>query len=148
MQKRTINILCADDDADDRMMIAEAWEQCLILNKLHFVVDGEDLMDYLLNKGKYTNTEIYTLPGLILLDLNMPKKSGKEALQEIKANPVFRKIPIVVLTTSRAETDVLSSYDLGVSSFITKPVTLDGLIDVMRSLRKYWLEIVQLPTVR
>lgn len=143
--KKTINVLCADDDADDRLMISEAWKESLIVNKLHFVVDGEDLMDYLLNKGKYTDSEKYIMPGLILLDLNMPRKSGREAIEEIKANSKLKKIPIVILTTSKTESDILSTYELGGSSFITKPVTLDGLVNVMKSLNKYWFEIVELP---
>lgn len=143
--KETIDVLCADDDDDDRLMIAEAWKESRIVNKLRFVEDGEDLMDYLLNQGKYADKVEYTQPGLILLDLNMPRKSGREALAEIKTNTVLKKIPIVVLTTSKAEADVLSTYELGVSSFITKPVTLDGLINVMKKLGKYWFEIVVLP---
>ncbi|MFY9153278.1 MAG: response regulator [Prolixibacteraceae bacterium] len=145
MTKKTVEVLCADDDADDRFMIAEAWKESLIVNKIQFVEDGEDLMDYLLNQGKYTDQETYSMPGLILLDLNMPRKSGREALAEIKANPKLKKIPIVVLTTSKTESDVLSTYELGVSSFITKPITLDGLVNVMKSLSKYWFEIVELP---
>ncbi len=147
MKKKIVKILCAEDDADDRLMIKEAWNDSLILNKLEFVVDGEDLMDYLFNKGKYTDKETYSWPNLILLDLNMPKKSGKEALAEIKAHPQLKKIPVVALTTSKAEEDILSSYNLGVNSFVTKPVSLDGLINVMKSLKRYWIEIVELPEV-
>ena len=114
------------------------------MNDLRFVNDGEDLMDYLARRGAYAGANA-PRPGLILLDLNMPRKDGREALAEIKADPELRKIPIVVLTTSRAEEDIFRTYDLGVSSFITKPVTFEGLVDAMKVLAEYWFEIVQLP---
>jgi CheY-like chemotaxis protein len=138
----------ADDDADDRMMAKDAMEECRLANDLHFVSDGEELMDYLNRRGDYAKLIDAPRPGMILLDLNMPKKDGREALEEIKADPELRSIPIVVLTTSKAEEDVFRTYDLGVSSYITKPVTFDGLVAVMKSLGKYWFEIVELPTHR
>lgn len=143
--KRPIIILIADDDAEDRMLIQEALEESRLKNHIQFVENGEELMDYLLNKGKFADKENHPTPGLILLDLNMPKKDGREALKEIKANDHLRLIPIVVLTTSKAEEDILKTYDLGVSSFITKPVTFTALVDVMKTLSKYWFEIVELP---
>jgi CheY-like chemotaxis protein len=142
---KPIIILVADDDAEDRMLVKEALEESRLVNHVKFVVDGEDLMDYLLNKGRYADTKQYPSPGLILLDLNMPRKDGREALKEIKADPKLRIIPIVVLTTSKAEEDILKTYDLGVSSFITKPVTFSALVDIMQTLGKYWFEIVELP---
>jgi CheY-like chemotaxis protein len=142
---KPITILMADDDPDDRMLAQEAWEENRLANDLHFVQDGEELMDYLHRRGKYTHLAGAPLPGLILLDLNMPKKDGREALREIKANPHLRRIPIVVLTTSKAEEDILRSYDLGVNSFITKPVTFEALVDVVKTLARYWLQIVELP---
>ncbi|PLX89698.1 MAG: two-component system response regulator [Desulfuromonas sp.] len=144
-QKKPITILMADDDPDDRLMAEEALEESKLSNDLHFVVDGEELMDYLYRRGKFSEPATSPRPGLILLDLNMPKKDGREALKEIKADPELRSIPVVVLTTSQAEEDILRSYDLGVNSFITKPVNFEGLVDVMKVLGNYWFEIVALP---
>jgi CheY-like chemotaxis protein len=143
--KNLITVLVADDDPDDRMLTLEAWEENRLANGLYFVEDGEELMDYLHRQGGYTHLADKPPPGLILLDLNMPRKDGREALREIKADPHLRRIPVVVLTTSRAEEDILRSYDLGVNSFITKPVTFDALVDVIKTLAKYWFEIVKLP---
>lgn len=143
--KKTIAILIADDDAEDRMLIQEALDESRLKNQIQFVENGEELMDYLHNLGRFRNKEKYPNPGLILLDLNMPKKDGREALKEIKSEEKLRMIPIVVLTTSKAEEDILKTYDLGVSSFITKPVTFSSLVDVMKTLSKYWFEIVELP---
>ena len=140
-----IIILMADDDADDRMLTKEALEESRVLNDLRFVEDGEELMDYLARRGEYTDPESSPRPGLILLDLNMPKKDGREALREIKENAEFRRIPIVVMTTSQAEEDIFRSYDLGASSFITKPVTFDRLVELMKTLGDYWVEFVRLP---
>jgi two-component system, response regulator len=145
---KPITILIADDDADDRMMAGEALAESRLANDLRFVVDGEELMDYLLRRGKFAPPYDAPRPGLILLDLNMPRKDGREALKEIKADPVLRSIPIVVLTTSQAEEDIYRTYDLGVNSFITKPVMFESLVDVMKALGKYWFEIVELPSVR
>ncbi|MBU0485610.1 MAG: response regulator [Proteobacteria bacterium] len=144
-KKAQITILMADDDEDDRLMAQEALEEARLSNVIRFVEDGEELMDFLNHKGKYTDKEKNPRPGLILLDLNMPRKSGREALEEIKGDPKLRSIPIVVMTTSKAEEDIVRSYDLGVNSFITKPVSFVGLVDVMQALAKYWFEIVELP---
>ncbi|MBC5992292.1 response regulator [Pontibacter cellulosilyticus] len=144
-EKRSIIILIADDDAEDRMLVRDALEESRLKNSVHFVENGEELMDYLHHRGKYANSDEYPTPGLILLDLNMPKKDGREALKEIKADDRLKLIPVVVLTTSKAEEDILRTYDLGVSSFITKPVTFTSLVDVMKTLSKYWFEIVELP---
>jgi len=135
-------ILMADDDADDRILTKEALEESRVLNDLRFVEDGEELMDYLKKRGKYADAP---RPGLILLDLNMPRKDGREALKEIKADPELRRIPVVVMTTSKAEEDIYRSYDLGASSFITKPVTFDRLVELMKALGRYWVEFVELP---
>ena len=138
-------VLMADDDADDRLLVKDAWEESHLLNELRFVEDGEQLLDYLNQRGPYTAPVEAPRPGLILLDLNMPRKDGREALAAIKANPELRSIPILILTTSQAEEDILRVYDLGASSFITKPVTLDSLVNMMKTLSHYWFEIVQLP---
>jgi CheY-like chemotaxis protein len=142
---KPITILMADDDPDDRQMTKEAFEESHLANDLRFVVDGVELLDYLHRRGKYSDPASSPRPGLILLDLNMPKKDGREALAEIKADPTLRGIPVVVLTTSKDEQDILRSYDLGVSSFITKPVTFVGLVEAMRAWSHYWFELVELP---
>lgn len=144
---KRIKILMADDDAEDRILTKEAFEESYLLNDLEFVEDGQELMEYLRKEGKYANVENHTLPGLILLDLNMPRKDGREALKEIKSHPDFRKIPVVILTTSRAHQDIVRTYDLGVNCFITKPVSFNELIEVTRTLGKFWFEIVELPPV-
>lgn len=142
---KSITILIADDDAEDRMLVAEAFVESRLTNDLRFVEDGEQLMDYLHHRGRYSNPMNSPRPGLILLDLNMPKKDGRRALQEIKSDPTLRQIPIVVLTTSKSEQDVYRSYDLGVNSFITKPTTLGGLVNLVTTLGKYWFELAELP---
>ncbi len=142
---KAITILYADDDAEDRMLVKDAWAENRLANELHFVEDGEELMDYLRRRGNYTHLADQPLPGMILLDLNMPRKDGREALQEIKADPRLRSIPVVVLTTSKAEEDILRAYDLGVNSFILKPVTFQSLVDLTLTLSKYWFEVVELP---
>lgn len=140
-----ITILMADDDAEDRAMVKEAFEESHLANDLRFVEDGQQLMDYLYRRGPYSDAQTSPTPGLILLDLNMPRKDGRTALQEIKNDPQLRQIPVVILTTSKAEQDILRSYDLGVNSFIVKPVTLARLVEVVTALGKYWFEIVDLP---
>ena len=143
--KKPITILIADDDPDDRGMIKEAFEENLLLNELHFVEDGEELMDYLNRKDKYADEKSYPLPGLILLDLNMPRKDGREALEEIKNSNFLSHIPIIILTTSKTEEDIIKSYNLGVNCFITKPVKFVDLVEVTKTLGRFWLEIVTLP---
>ncbi|MDJ1485265.1 response regulator [Cytophagaceae bacterium YF14B1] len=145
---KSVTILIADDDEEDRMLLKDAFEESHLLNEIYFVDDGEELTDYLHRKGQYKNPLLSPRPGMILLDLNMPKKDGREALREIKANPELKTIPIIVLTTSRAEEDIIRSYDLGVNSFITKPVTFKSLIEVVQMLGRYWLEIVELPDTK
>ena len=140
---RTITILLADDDADDRLLVREAFEENHLLNVMDTVEDGEELMDYLYRRGKFTANAVR--PSMILLDLNMPRKSGLEALREIRADADLRSIPVVVLTTSKAEEDIIRSYELGVNSFIVKPVTFESLVELVRTLGRYWFQIVELP---
>ncbi len=140
-----MTILVAEDDEDDRMLMQDALEENRLANDLHFVCDGEELMDFLLHRGQYSDPTTAPRPSLILLDLNMPRKDGREALKEIKSDPNLRQIPIVVLTTSKAEEDILRTYDLGVSSFISKPVIFDSMVQIIKALGKYWFEIVELP---
>lgn len=144
---RQIHILMADDDPEDRLLTQEAFEEAHLTNELTFVEDGEELMDYLKKRGQYAAPGAATRPGLILLDLNMPRKDGREALAEIRSDPELQGIPVVVLTTSRADEDILRSYDLGVNSFITKPVTFEGMVTIVQHLANYWFEIVELPQV-
>ena len=143
---RPVTILMADDDPDDRLLVEDAFAEIRLDNPLDFVENGVELMDYLHRRGAYTHLAGTPLPGLILLDLNMPRKNGREALNEIKQDEMLRKIPIVVLTTSKAEEDLLASYNLGANSFIVKPVTFDKLVEVIRVVTDYWLCIVTLPT--
>ncbi len=142
---RAVTILLADDDEDDRLMTRDALRDARLHNDLRIAIDGVDLMNYLRRRGRHENPSDSPRPGLILLDLNMPRMDGREALAEIKNAPEFRAIPVVVLTTSKAEEDVVRSYDLGVNSFITKPVTFLGLVEVMKVFSRYWMEIVDLP---
>jgi len=143
-----ICILMADDDDDDFLLTKKALEESKLLNDLHRVKDGEELLQYLRREGDYTDTDGYCRPGVILLDLNMPKMDGREALKEIKSDDNLKDIPVVVFTTSKAEEDIYRSYQLGVNSFITKPVKFDNLISVMQALGKYWFEIVELPQAK
>jgi len=145
--KSSIMILMADDDPDDRAMTKEALEENFLLNELRFVEDGAELMDYLKRNGKYSNPDTSPRPGVILLDLNMPKKDGRQCLKEIKSDDELKSIPVIVLTTSKAEEDILRTYDLGVNSFVTKPVTFVELVEVMKNLGNYWFDIVQLPKI-
>lgn len=142
---KPITLLMADDDPDDRLLTKQALAENRLANDIRFVEDGEELLDYLFRRGPYSSPDKSPRPGLILLDLNMPRKDGREALAEIKADPSLRNIPVVVLTTSKAEEDICRSYDLGVNSYITKPVSFDGLVEVMKTVGQYWFEIVELP---
>lgn len=138
-------ILMADDDEDDCLLAQEALAGSQYANALQYVQDGEELLDYLYRRGKYIEVSSSPRPSLILLDLNMPKKDGREVLKEVKSDLNLRLIPIVVLTTSKAQEDIYRSYELGANSFITKPVTFESLVEVMKALEKYWFEIVELP---
>ncbi len=142
--KASLTIAIADDDADDRMLVEDAFGESRLANPRVYVEDGEQLLEFLRGVGRYAD-QPRRLPGLILLDLNMPRMDGRTVLKHIKEDPELRRIPVVVLTTSKAEEDILRTYDLGVSSFITKPVSFEGLVDVVRTLNHYWIEIVELP---
>jgi len=144
-KKNNIVILMADDDEDDQLMARDAFETNRLHNVLYFVKDGIELMDYLRRQGNFSDPSTSPRPGLILLDLNMPLMDGREALKEIKSDPELRSIPVVVLTTSSAEEDIIKTYEYGVNSFITKPVTFQGLVEVIKQTGIYWFEIVELP---
>jgi CheY-like chemotaxis protein len=143
---RSITILLADDDEEDRLLARDALSESRLRNDLHQVEDGEELMDYLRRRGRYVDSSVSPRPGLILLDLCMPKMDGREALAELKMDPDLRQIPVIVMTTSSAEEDVRRSYDLGASSYVTKPVTFTGLVEVMEGIGRYWFELVELPS--
>lgn len=142
-------ILLADDDEDDRQLTTEALGEAQVSNELRCVGDGEELLDYLRRRGAYgPGGRDATRPGVILLDLNMPRMDGREALSQIKSDPELRRIPVVVLTTSRSEEDIVRSYELGANSFITKPSTFTGLVEVARGFARYWFEVAELPRPR
>lgn len=142
---KPVTFLIAEDDPDDRLLIKEAFQESLVSNSIYFVKDGVELMDYLHCEGEFSDPANAPTPDLILLDLNMPRKDGREALAEIKADSCLRYIPVVVLTTSKAEEDIMRSYDIGAASYITKPVTFDGLVEAIKGLGQYWVQIVRLP---
>jgi len=141
---RSSLILMAEDDLDDRLLVHDALAESGCTLDLAFVGDGVELMDYLHQRNKFNNTPA-PKPGLIILDLNMPKKDGREALREIKAEPQLRSIPVVVLTTSTADLDVARTYGLGANSFISKPAAFEALVKVMKSIGEYWFNVVVLP---
>ncbi|MFN8576149.1 MAG: response regulator [Candidatus Sericytochromatia bacterium] len=140
-----LNILMADDNADDRFLTKEAFYEAKINYKMDFVENGEELIDFLNRNNKYSHLKNEVLPNLILLDLNMPKKDGREALKEIKSNENLKKIPVVILTTSKAEEDITKTYSLGANSFISKPISFDEFVDVVKVFAKYWSEVSELP---
>ena len=144
-RRAEVAILMADDDPDDRLLARDAFAEARMHNRLVFVEDGEEVIEYLNRRGKYQDAAQYPMPGLILLDLNMPRRDGREVLAAIKSDPAFKHIPVVVLTTSRAEEDVMRSYRNGGNSYIVKPVTFRELTDVVREIGRYWLGVVDLP---
>lgn len=143
-----IHILLAEDDPDDRLLTRRALEKSQLANTVDTVEDGEELMQYLRREGEYAEADAAPRPGLILLDLNMPRMDGREALKKIKSDSELRRIPVIVLTTSEAEQDILQTYDLGVNAFVTKPVTFDDLANTLQALGEFWFEIVKLPNER
>tara|TARA_R110000868_G_scaffold225785_3_gene478078 strand:- start:1100 stop:1561 length:462 start_codon:yes stop_codon:yes gene_type:complete len=144
-KSRSITILMADDDEDDRLLTHDALIESRVLNQLHCVEDGVELLQYLRREGKYIDKVLYPSPSLILLDLNMPRMDGRQALQQIKADPKLKSIPVVILTTSKQEEDMIKGYDLGAASYIAKPVNFEDLVDLMKAIGNYWVEFVELP---
>jgi CheY-like chemotaxis protein len=138
-------ILLVEDDPDDIYLIGEAIDECQLSARIFIVEDGEQMLDYLNQRGEYSDPDQAPRPDLILLDLNMPRKDGREALVEMKENPELRGIPVVVLTTSSAERDMKYSYEQGASGFVTKPVTFTGLREAVCKIADYWIRTVQLP---
>jgi len=141
-------ILMAEDDADDRLLVQDAFAECGASDTVRFVADGEELVDYLLRRGKYEKASASPRPDLILLDLNMPRKDGREALKEIRSHLELRRVPVVVFTTSRADTDIDKVYELGANSFVTKPAGFDQLVTTVTKLTGYWFGTVELPALR
>ncbi len=139
---RLVEILLVEDNPGDVRLTQEVFKEAKILNHLNVVGDGVDAMAFLRREGGYADV---VRPDIVLLDLNLPRKSGRDVLEEIKGDPTLRNIPIVVLTTSRAEQDVLSAYEHHANCYITKPVDLEQFIDIVRSIGQFWLSIVELP---
>jgi CheY-like chemotaxis protein len=142
---KTAVVLLAEDSPAEQRLAQRALDEAQLQCDLRIVSDGKEVMDYLLRRGAYTDAQHAPRPDLILLDLNMPKLDGREVLQQAKSNPQLETIPIVVLTTSTQEQDILQSYHLGCNSYIKKPVDVHKFIDVMRHLGLYWMQLVQLP---
>lgn len=140
-----ITILVADDDPDDRQLTKEAFDEAKLTNDLRFVEDGVEVFDYLNRRGKFADPKSSPWPSILLLDLNMPKMDGREVLQKLQEGDRYRTIRVIVMTTSKAEEDILRSYRLAASSYITKPITFEALVQVVQALGRYWLEIVELP---
>ncbi len=140
----SITILTAEDDPDDRVLVQDAFLESGQDNTLLFVKDGNDLLQYLHRQGDYATPGQAPRPDLILLDLNMPHKDGRQSLAEIKADPNLRSIPVVVLTASSSDEDILSTYNHGGAGFIIKPETFQGLVEVVKGLNQYWFEVVEL----
>lgn len=142
---RPVTILVADDDPDDRQLTQEAFSESKLANDLRFVEDGVEVFDYLNRIGKFADPASSPWPSILLLDLNMPRMDGREVLVELKKNPRYAGIRVIVMTTSKSEADINKAYLLNAASYITKPVTFDSLVNVVTMLGKYWLEIVELP---
>ena len=139
-----INILLAEDNEDDVVIIRDAFAQRKLVNILHVVDNGQEAMEYLLQRGQYENA---VMPGLVILDINMPKKNGLEVLKEIKTNSVLKHLPVIMLTTSTQERDIVQSYSDGACSYVTKPVNFDEFIKVVDQFSLYWALVAKIPEV-
>lgn len=144
--KKSVVILIAEDDDDDFLLAKEAFEEYNLVNEIFRVKNGEELLDFLHRRGQFKDPQKAPFPFLILLDLNMPRMDGREALKEIKADAELRKIPIVIMTVSKEEEDIIRSYDLGANSYIRKPVRFTEMVEIVKTIGKYWFEIVELPS--
>ncbi|MBE9093466.1 response regulator [Tychonema sp. LEGE 07203] len=143
--QKKFTLLIANDDEDTRFLMQEAMREVRLAIKIEFVENGEEVLDYLYRRGEYAGSSNWHQPDLILLDLNMPRLDGRETLTSIRADPDLQQIPVAILTTSHRSGDILLCYRLGANSFISKPVTFEGLVEVMKILCEYWFEIVSLP---
>lgn len=144
-RRRPVTILMADDDPEDREFAREALEGSRLANDFRTVSDGVELLAYLRREGEWGEPGSAPRPGLILLDLKMPRMDGLEALREIRSDPELRNLPVVVLTTSGADEDIARSYELGANSYIRKPVTFEGLVEALGAVGRYWFEVVEIP---
>ena len=144
-EKTLCPILMVDDDKDDQLLVGKALKENGVANPFQCLMDGDEMLDYLKRKGKFTDPGASPRPCLILLDLNMPRMDGRKALLFLKADPELKKIPVIVLSTSKAEEDIIRSYNVGANSFITKPNDFNGLVSIAEAIQKYWLRIVELP---
>jgi len=142
---RAANILLVEDDREDQWLTRKAFESNHLVNELFIVDDGRKALDFLRNEGAYADSEEYPAPDIILLDLNLPRVDGRTVLKEIKSDPALRRIPVIILTTSAQEEDIIRSYDLGVNSFVSKPVGFEAFMKALAELGHYWLELVILP---
>lgn len=142
---KQVIVVVADDDEDDRLMTREAFQESGLANKVLFVQDGVELMDYMYRRGKFADPESSPRPGLILLDLNMPRMDGHEALKLLKSDEALRPIPVTIFTTSKAQEDIVRTYGLGSNCFVTKPVSFTGLVDTIRQLGNFWFDLVEIP---
>jgi len=138
-------ILIAEDDADDRYLLQTAFSEIGFPEKIDFVENGIEVLSYLENIYTSSNMEEKALPGFILLDLNMPKKDGREVLKELKQHPVFKKIPIIVFTTTKNEIEIKRCYELGANSYVIKPISFDALLKVVENIRSYWFQTASIP---
>ena len=145
MKSNTMSIHMGDDDLDDQLLVSDALLEAKLGNPIDFTNNGLELLQYLRREGEFSHLQGEPLPGLILLDLNMPIMDGREVLNELKRDPVFKAIPVVILTTSKAEEDIAKTYNMGVNSFIIKPVSFDSLVETIKSMTNYWFHIVSLP---
>ncbi|GAB4455747.1 MAG: response regulator [Armatimonadaceae bacterium] len=146
-RRKAIPVLVADDDRDDRQLIRSALSRCEIMPDLHFVSDGQAALDFLRRSGAFAGLpdDVVPRPALVLLDLNMPRKDGRKVLEEIKHDPELCKIPVIIFTTSEDDADVVGAYAHGANSFITKPITFEGLVSVMREIQHFWFDTAKLP---
>jgi CheY-like chemotaxis protein len=144
--EKNIILLIAEDDIDDRLLITKALKESFAQAKLMCVENGEILLEYLNRQGKYSDDDKFPMPQIILLDLNMPKKDGREALKEIKSDASLKKIPVIVFTTSKHEDDIMVTYNMGSNSYISKPGSFEGLLALGRELENYWAKTVLLPS--
>lgn len=138
-------ILIAEDDADDRYLLQTAFTEIGYPEQIDFVENGIEVLNYLDNIYTSSNLEIKALPGFILLDLNMPKKDGREVLKELKQHPVFKKIPVIVFTTTKNEIEIKRCYELGANSYVVKPITFDALLKVVENIRSFWFQTASIP---
>lgn len=140
-----MSILIAEDDPNDQLLTQEAIEECQAFADIDFVADGQELLQFLRREGAHAARAGFPLPGIILLDLNMPRMDGREALKVLKSDPMFKRIPVIIMTNSKADEDISYAYDLGASSYVLKPGGFDELVEVMRGICQYWFRTVVLP---